>query len=234
MGCGGNVATLAEGAACDSLEHCPERGASNRRLNESMNQDPDFELIRRCQQQSGTAREAAFRDLFETYRDRVFNLASRLLGNPADAEDVSQEAFITVFQKLHEFRFSSRFYTWLYRVVFNLCVDHRRKGGSHAPITVTGAGGATLLAQVADSAPGPADELGDDEARRQQVERALRRLSEPLRAAIVLRYIEDMPYEEIASVLGISLGTVKSRLNRAHEQLEQGLGHPNHGSADTN
>lgn len=188
-----------------------------------MNQDPDFELVRRCQQVTGTARDVAFRSLFENYRDRVFNLAARLLGNAADAEDVSQEAFVTVFRKIHEFRFSSRFYTWLYRVVFNLCVDHRRKSINVAT-PLTGTTGAQLLSNVTDPAPDPSEALGDEEDRTRQVERALRKLSEPLRAAIVLRYIEDMPYDEIADVLGISLGTVKSRLNRAHEQLEQALG----------
>jgi RNA polymerase sigma-70 factor (ECF subfamily) len=187
-----------------------------------MNQDPDFELVRRCQRETGTARDVAFQSLFENYRDRVFNLALRLLGNAADAEDVAQEAFVAVFRKIHEFRFSSRFYTWLYRVVFNLCADQRRKGlGAATP--VTGESGAQLLARVADPNPGPTESLGEDEERRQTVERALRHLSDPLRAAVVLRYIEDMPYDEIAEVLGISLGTVKSRLNRAHEQLEQAL-----------
>ncbi len=188
-----------------------------------MNQDPDFELVGRCQHETGTARDDAFRNLFENYRDRVFNLASRLLGNAADAEDVAQEAFVIVFRKIHEFRFSSRFYTWLYRVVFNLCVDHRRKS-TGVSMPVAGESGAQLLAHVADPSPGPSESLGEGEERQQQVERALRRLSEPLRAAVVLRYMEDMPYEEIADVLGISLGTVKSRLNRAHEQLEQALG----------
>jgi RNA polymerase sigma-70 factor (ECF subfamily) len=189
-----------------------------------MTSDPDFETIRRCQSESGTAREAAFRELFETYRDRVFNLAARLLGNPADAEDVSQEAFVTVFRKIHEFRFSSRFYTWLYRVVFNLCVDHRRKATAYVLPTAARNEGESLLSLVPDPGPGPSEQLAEGEDRKRKVERALRKLSEPLRAVVVLRYIEDMPYEEIADVLGISLGTVKSRLNRAHQFLQEVLG----------
>ncbi len=189
--------------------------------NESMSEDPDFELIRRCQRESGAARDTAFRTLFDLYRDRVFNLASRLLGNPADAEDVSQEAFVTVFRKLGEFQFASRFYTWLYRVVFNLCVDHRRKSNTTLLPTTSGDAGESLLVRIADPLPDPSDLVAEGEERTQQVERALRRLSEPLRAAIVLRYMEDMAYEEIAAVLGISLGTVKSRLNRAHQQLQE-------------
>jgi len=186
--------------------------------------DPDFELIRRCQTESGPAREAAFAELFEAYKDRVFNLAGRLLSNPADAEDVSQEAFVTVFRKIHEFRFSSRFYTWLYRVVFNLCIDQRRKGTGGTPPPAGGGDGDALLASVKDSEPGPVQQVVDEDNRRRTVERALRRLSEPLRVVVVLRYMEDLAYEEIAEVLGISLGTVKSRLSRAHQFLQETFG----------
>jgi RNA polymerase sigma-70 factor (ECF subfamily) len=189
-----------------------------------MTKDPDQELIRRCQTESGPAREAAFRELFETYKDRVFNLAGRLLSNPADAEDVSQEAFVTVFRKIHEFRFSSRFYTWLYRVVFNLCVDQRRRGSASALPTAASEEGEALLANVRDPAPAPSEQAAEGESRRNVVERALRRLSEPLRAVVILRYMEDLPYDEIADVLGISLGTVKSRLSRAHHFLQEVLG----------
>jgi RNA polymerase sigma-70 factor (ECF subfamily) len=189
-----------------------------------MRKDPDFELIRRCQTDSGPAREAAFAKLFEDYKERVFNLAGRLLGNPADAEDVSQEAFVTVFRKIHEFRFSSRFYTWLYRIVFNLCVDHRRRGNASLVPGSTGAVGDAALAGLRDPDPEPAERVAEVESRQREVERALRRLSEPLRAVVVLRYMEDLPYDEIAEVLGISLGTVKSRLSRAHHFLQEVLG----------
>lgn len=202
---------------------------SNARLSESMLKDPDFELIRRCQTESGPAREVAFAELFENYKDRVFNLAGRLLGNPADAEDVSQEAFVTVFRKIHEFRFSSRFYTWLYRVVFNLCVDQRRRGASLTlPESTSGSAGdrEALLANVRDPAPGPFERLSEDDSQQRAVERALRRLSDPLRVVVVLRYMEDLAYEEIAEVLGISLGTVKSRLSRAHHFLQELFGQP--------
>jgi RNA polymerase sigma-70 factor (ECF subfamily) len=186
-----------------------------------MLKDPDFELIRRCQTEIGPARDAAFAELFEHYKDRVFNLAGRLLGNPADAEDVSQEAFVTVFRKIHEFRFSSRFYTWLYRVVFNLCVDQRRKGSSSTLPETTSGDGESALANLRDPAPGPFEQVSEGDSQQRAVERALRRLSEPLRVVVVLRYMEDLAYEEISEVLGISLGTVKSRLSRAHHFLQE-------------
>ncbi len=197
---------------------------SKARLSESMSKDPDFELIRRCQTESGPAREAAFAELFENYKDRVFNLAGRLLGNPADAEDVSQEAFVTVFRKIHEFQFSSRFYTWLYRVVFNLCVDQRRRGTTGLVLGSMSGNGEAILATLRDPDPEPAQRVAEGESRQRLVERALRRLSEPLRAVVVLRYMEELAYEEIAEVLGISLGTVKSRLSRAHHFLQESLG----------
>jgi RNA polymerase sigma-70 factor (ECF subfamily) len=192
-----------------------------------MQTDPDFEFVRRCQTEIGAAREDAFRELFENYKDRVFNLSVRLLGNQTDAADVTQDAFIAVFRKIHEFRFSSRFYTWLYRVVYNLCMDHRRRAPNEVFRSTTGAPSATgersdsILANIRDPAPLPFEQLSEGESRSRVVERALRRLSEPLRAAIVLRYMEDLRYDEIADVLGCSVGTVKSRLSRAHHFLQE-------------
>ncbi len=188
-----------------------------------MQTDPDFEFVRRCQTESGAARDDAFRKLFENYQDRVFNLAVRLLGNQADAADVSQEAFITVFKKIHEFRFSSRFYTWLYRVVYNLCMDQRRRAPGGPLPASTNESADSLLARIADPAPTPSEQVSEGESRTRAVENALRRLSEPLRVAIVLRYMEDLQYGEIADVLGCSVGTVKSRLSRAHHFLQDVL-----------
>jgi len=195
-----------------------------------MQTDPDFDFVRRCQTESGAARDEAFRELFENYKDRVFNLSVRLLGNQTDAADVTQDAFIAVFRKIGEFRFSSRFYTWLYRVVYNLCMDHRRRVPSEIPLGAAGGPSApgersdSVFANLRDPAPPPFEQIAEGESRSRLVERALRRLSEPLRAAIVLRYMEDLRYDEIADVLGCSVGTVKSRLSRAHHFLQEFLG----------
>jgi RNA polymerase sigma-70 factor (ECF subfamily) len=187
-----------------------------------MQEDPDYTLITRCQSPDEKTADAAFEELFERYRDRVFNLAVRLLGHDSDAEDIAQEAFVTVYRKVKEFRFSSRFYTWLYRVVYNLCIDHRRRAAA-----ATGAGKGSdpeeLEEVLRDPGDGPLDQVAEGEFSRRSVERALRRLSEPLRAVIVLRYIEDLQYGEIADVLGCSVGTVKSRLSRAHQFLQDTL-----------
>jgi RNA polymerase sigma-70 factor (ECF subfamily) len=188
-----------------------------------MEHDPDFALIRRCQSRDDQTANAAFEELFDLYRDRVYNLSHRLLGDAAEAEDVTQETFVTVFRKIGAFRFSSRFYTWLYRVVYNLCVDYRRRAamGSAAAALVTDSD--VSLAAFSDPEKSPLEELAEGEHRKRTVEAALGRLSRPLRAVVLLRYMEDLPYSEIAEVLGCSVGTVKSRLSRAHQFLQQVL-----------
>jgi RNA polymerase sigma-70 factor (ECF subfamily) len=189
-----------------------------------MIRDPDFDLVKRCQSEEGETAEAAYEELFDAYRDRVFNLAGRLLGNTSDAEDVAQEAFVTVFRKIREFRFSSRFYTWLYRVVYNLCIDHKRRTGIAGVVPGPVAeDGTDALPAFPDPALGPLESLAAGEYVQQSVERALARLSQPLRAVVLLRYMEDLQYQEIAEVLGCSVGTVKSRLSRAHSFLQETL-----------
>ncbi len=189
-----------------------------------MQKDPDHALIRRCQSEHGIAAEAAFEELYDVYRDRVFNLAARLLANHSDAEDISQEAFVTVFRKIGDFRFSSRFYTWLYRVVYNLCVDHKRRAVSAGISAPANEEREVVLETIRDPMEGPLHQLAEGEYRQKSVEKALQRLSDPLRTVVVLRYMEDLQYGEIAEVLSCSVGTVKSRLSRAHHFLQEVLG----------
>jgi RNA polymerase sigma-70 factor (ECF subfamily) len=158
--------------------------------------------------------EGAFEQLFVRYRERVYAIAFRVVGNAVDALDVVQESFALVLRKLQTFRGGSLFSTWLFRIVVNSSIDHRRKReaariGSQGECSV----------DMADEAPSPRDraetkELGD------QVQEAIALLSPKLRAILALRYLEDMSYEELAATLGLSLGTVKSRLARAHLALE--------------
>ena len=188
---------------------------------ESTHKDPDSALVRECQVAVGDLAIEAFDALFQRYRDRVYNLAFRLLGNGADAEDVSQDAFVMVFRKIGDFRYSSRFYTWLYRVVYNLCVDHLRRQQGLATSTYQEDGSESTLSQIQDPTVGPFEAVAEGEFQRRSVERALQRLSDPLRVVVVLRYMESLQYGEIAQVLDCSVGTVKSRLSRAHAFLQE-------------
>lgn len=160
--------------------------------------------------------ERAFEALFTKYRDRVYAIAFRIIGSSVDAMDVVQDSFSLVFRKLQGFRGGSLFSTWLFRIVVNCSIDHRRRS-HHRQMP------AHLQAdepeEIADGAPSPGDcaesrELGS------QVQEAIAMLSPKLRVILALRYLEDMSYEDLAATLGLSLGTVKSRLARAHLALE--------------
>lgn len=174
-----------------------------------------------CRQPEAEGFEQAFEELFVRYRERVYAIAFRVVGNAVDALDVVQESFALLFRKLHGFRGGSLFSTWLFRIVVNCSIDHRRKRDSAR--TLVGhplpSSGDPAITDIVDESPDPRDraetrELGD------QVQEAISLLSPKLRAILALRYLEDMSYEELAATLGLSLGTVKSRLARAHLALE--------------
>lgn len=178
--------------------------------------DPDADLVAACRQPDSEGFERAFEELFAKYRDRVYAIAFRVTGQAVDAMDVVQESFALVFRKLHSFRGGSLFSTWLFRIVVNCSIDLRRRSGArrHAGLSEIGAN-----AEPIDEAPSPREhaatrELGD------QVQEAISLLSPKLRVILALRYLEDMSYDELAATLGLSLGTVKSRLARAHLALE--------------
>lgn len=178
--------------------------------------DPDAELVAACRRPDSEDFERAFEELFGKYRDRVYAIAYRITGQANDAMDVVQESFALVFRKLDGFRGGSLFSTWLFRIVVNCSIDLRRRAGAHRLTAIHDAIGDPSLV---DDAPSPrehaaARELGD------QVQMAIAMLSPKLRVILALRYLEEMSYEELAATLGLSLGTVKSRLARAHLSLE--------------
>jgi RNA polymerase sigma-70 factor (ECF subfamily) len=176
--------------------------------------DPDADLIAACRQPEADGFEQAFEALFLRYRDRVYAIAFRVVGNAVDALDVVQDSFALVFRKLDGFRGGSLFSTWLFRIVVNCSIDHRRKRAAGAAAPATG-----LEVDLVDESPTPEDHAHSQELG-SQVQAAISLLSPKLRAILALRYLEDMSYEELAATLGLSLGTVKSRLARAHLALQ--------------
>src|SRR5262249_21378808 len=146
--------------------------------------------------------EAAFEQLYLKYRDRVYAIAFRVTGSSVDAMDVVQESFSLLFRKLDSFRSDSLFSTWLFRIVVNCSIDHRRRERSKAMELV--GGDAEFDAEDPASGPGQraeTRELGD------QVQQAMAQLSPKLRAVLALRYLENMAYEDLAATLAVSLGT---------------------------
>jgi RNA polymerase sigma-70 factor (ECF subfamily) len=186
--------------------------------------DSDYSLIAACQEPDSERFEAAFEALYLRYCDRVYSVAYRITGSSADAMDVTQESFAVLFRKLGSFRFDSRFSTWLFRIVVNCSIDYMRheksrglgRSGQISPLSPT-------WEPVADEGQGPREcaehrELGD------HVHACIQKLSPKLRAILVLRYLEGQSYEDLSATLGVSMGTVKSRLARAHIAMERVLG----------
>lgn len=161
----------------------------------------------------------AFRELIDAYRDRILTLVARVAGSGADAEDLAQEAFLKAFRNLHRFRGQSSLYTWLYRIAANTAMDFRKRRRAWAPLPLDGREeGRAGPAEPADTGRGP-DEAALHRERLQTVRAAVDALPEPFRTTLVLRDMESRTYEEVAEILGISIGTVESRIFRARQKL---------------
>jgi len=175
----------------------------------------DESVIRACQ----TGDREAFRQLFECYKDRVFSIAAYSLGgDKTAAADVTQQIFLKLMTSIGQYRGDSAFTTWLYRLVVNACTDEHRKRRRFLPF-----GDSTPTTRIEERKP---QEMRY--ARREKgesIHAAISDLRPKLRMPILLKYVEDLSYEEIARVLGISKGTVASRLNRGHRALAQKLAH---------
>lgn len=163
--------------------------------------------------------ESAFESLVHLYEKRVFALAVRMCGNQEDAAEAAQEAFLAAWQGLRFFRGDSSFSTWLYRLTSNACVDLLRKENRHQGPSLDDE---TVSAEVPDPTPTPEKAVEQQELRR-QIEAGLQTLSPEHREVLILREIQQLSYDEIADVLSLDLGTVKSRINRGRRQLREFL-----------
>lgn len=158
----------------------------------------------------------AFGALVEQYRDNVYRLAYRMCGNAYDADEAAQEAFVAAWRALPNFRGDAKFSTWLYRLTTNAAIDVMRREKRHQ---IMGDGEMVDLADDADSPQETVERTEQQEA----VQKALATLSEEYREVLLLRYMEELDYAEIAEVLQLPSGTVKSRINRAKAALKTAL-----------
>lgn len=163
----------------------------------------DAELVLGCQRGD----EAAFRVLLRRYRGRAVFLAAQILRDRTEAEDVVQEAFLKVFRSISGFRGQSSFYSWLYRIVVNLCMDRRRRVSAQRTVP---------LDEEWDAPSG-----GGWGETRLQVEALLGRLSPEMRVTLLMREVVGLSYDEIARELEVPIGTVRSRLSAAREQFRR-------------
>jgi RNA polymerase sigma-70 factor (ECF subfamily) len=182
--------------------------------------DSDKDLVERVK----NGEKAAFDLLVLKYQSRIVNLVSRFVRNPADALDVTQEAFIKAYRALPNFRGDSAFYTWMYRIAVNtaknyLAVQARRPTETDQDISeIEQIEGDNALKEQAT----PEHMLLTDEIQRTVVE-AIEKLPDDLRMAITLREVEGLSYEEIAAVMECPIGTVRSRIFRAREAIDKEL-----------
>ena len=193
-----------------------------------MHSDPDAKVVLSCQQSSLEGLEGPFRELYDLYKDRVYNVCYRISGSATDALDASQETFGIVFRKLAEFRFESKFSSWVYRIAVNASIDLKRRSHSRKLASLD------AIQERRGPAGGARFDLKDERVEmpiaaasrhelEHEIQQAITRLSPKLRAITVLRYVENLSYEQISETLQISIGTVKSRLARAHDVLDREL-----------
>ncbi len=162
---------------------------------------------------------SAFGELVVRYQDRLFNTLTYLVGSCEEAEDVVQDAFVQAFVKLSTFQRASAFYTWLYRIAFNLAVSRKRRRRPQRSVDET----RDLTGdEPVDDGEAPGDGLEQRESA-EQVQAALERVSDEHRTILVLREMESFCYEKIAEVLDLPVGTVRSRLHRARMALREEL-----------
>jgi len=169
-------------------------------------------LIEGCQR----GEREAFRVLFERHKDKVYSIALRYAGDGTVAMDIAQETFLRLFSRIRSFRGDSSFESWLYRLVVNSCLDHKRKARRLMP----------LVDELLDILQAPGASAMEDIMRSElnsRVRLAVGALPAKQRILIVLRYTQGLSYDQIAEILGCSNGTVASRLNRVHKVLERRL-----------
>lgn len=174
-----------------------------------------------------TGSEVAFDWLVEQYQQPVYNLVLRMVGDTSVAADTVQEVFIKVFRNIRSFRNRSSLKTWIYRIAVHEASNQRRWWTRHwmrqSSLEERAARSPHSLGELlVDPGETPFECAARDELGR-EIERALAQLAEPFRAAVILRDIEGLSYEEMAEVLDVSLGTVKSRLARGREALKERL-----------
>jgi RNA polymerase sigma-70 factor (ECF subfamily) len=185
----------------------------SRRIGRKVVNHDDRRLIADCL----GGRRDAFGELVSRYQARLYNAAIRLVDNPDDAADVVQDAFLNAFQSLHTFKGDAEFFTWLYRIAFNTAISLKRKKRATISLDAGGPDGGIDPDDPSEYIkPGTALQRSEEET---QLHEALARLSHEHREVLLMKDIDGMKYEEIAELLGVPIGTIRSRLHRARLEL---------------
>ncbi|MFD2616114.1 RNA polymerase sigma factor SigW [Terrilactibacillus laevilacticus] len=172
----------------------------------------------------------AFAEVVDMYKNGVYNICLRMVGNRQEAEDLSQEAFIRAYTKIDKYDVERKFSTWLYRIATNLSIDYlrKKKPSVYLDADLPGTEDFTLKSQLADGEPLPEESIVNSETQA-LIQQEINQLPLKYRSAIVLKYIQDMNLKEISEILNIPVGTVKTRIHRGREALRKRLRHVNKG-----
>ena len=167
----------------------------------------------------------SFELLISAYDKRAYNIAYRIMGNEEDAKDMAQEALLRIYKSIKDFKGQSSFSTWLYRIVTNVCLDElrRRKNEKYISMDSTIQTDSGELHMELCSDKETPESVYERVEQKELIMNAIGELSEDYKSAIVLRDIQGFSYEEISKMLDCSLGTVKSRINRARNMLRERL-----------
>jgi len=171
-----------------------------------MTKKDDSELIERCRAGDGRAWE----DLIDKYHRVVYNVAFRILNERSEAEEITQAVFVKIVEKLHEFNPKYKFFSWIYRIVVNESLNHRRSTN-----------GRERISEEVRSSDKPPDERYEADEVSEGIQQALMELTEEYRAVVVLKHLQGLSYEEIATILEVPEKTVKSRLFTARLKLRE-------------
>ena len=181
--------------------------------------DDDQQLIQRCL----AGQTDAFGELVTRYQDRLYHSIMMMVRSPEDARDLAQESFVHAFRRLESFRGDAAFYTWLFRIAVNATISFRRKAARRKTSSVESireASGNEPIDDRFDSAPGSRMEQSEQ---LKLIHQALGELSDDFRTALVMTEIEGLSYEEAAEAVGCPIGTIRSRIHRARNELREKL-----------
>ena len=181
-------------------------------------------LIKERIQQVRDGDQRAFEDIVEFYKDKVFQLCYRMLGDRYEAEDVAQEAFLRAYVNIHTFQMNRKFSTWLYRIATNLCIDRirKKKPDFYLDAEVAGTEGLDMYSQIPSEGKLPEEELENLELK-ERIQLEIQKLPEKYRAAIVLKYVDELSLKEISEILHLPVGTVKTRIHRGRDALRKSM-----------
>lgn len=181
-------------------------------------------LIKKRIKQVKKGDQNAFAEIVELFKDKVYQLCYRMVGNAHDAEDIAQEAFIRAYVNINSYDTNRKFSTWLYRIATNLSIDRlrKRKPDYFLDAEIEGTEGLTMYSQI------PSDELQPDEMVeslefQEWIQQEINELPVMYRSVIVLKYIEELSLKEIGDILDLPIGTVKTRIHRGREALRKRL-----------